>query len=69
MQDFCDNEKKTIKNDRQLATLYFVSAKFAMGYPCASPHILLYMHGPAFFLCLWVILRKYHIISQIQNGR
>ena len=26
MQDFRDNDKKTIKNDRQLAILYFISA-------------------------------------------
>ena len=47
MQDFRDNEKKTIKNDRQLAILDFISAKFVMGYS----HILFYMHGPAFLLC------------------
>ena len=52
MQDFRDNDKKqTIKNDRQLAILDFISAKFVMGYPCVSPHILFYMHGPAFLLC------------------
>ena len=27
----------------------FISAKFVIGYPCVSPHILFYMHGPAFF--------------------
>ena len=48
MQYFRDNEKKTIKNDRQLALLDFISAKFAMGYPY---HILFYMHGPAFLVC------------------
>ena len=62
-QDFRDNEKKTIKNDRQLAILAFISAKFVMGYPCVSPHILLCMHGPAF--CFVFELRKYHKISQI----
>ena len=36
-------------NDRQSAILYFVSAKFVMGYPCARPYILFYMHGPAIF--------------------
>ena len=51
MQDFRDNEKKTIKNDRQLAILDFISAKFVMGYPCVSHHMLFYMHGPAFLLC------------------
>ena len=50
MQDFRDNEKKTIKNDRQSAILDVISAKFVMGYPCVSPHILIYMHGPAIFL-------------------
>ena len=62
MQDFRDNEKKTIENDRQLAILDFISAKFVMGYPCVSPHIFC-MHGPAFFLSFE--LRKYHKISQI----
>ena len=28
----------------------FISAKFSMGYPCASPYILFYMHGPAILL-------------------
>ena len=56
MQDFRDNEKKTNKNDRQLAILDFISAKFVMGYPCMSPHILFYMHGPA--CCFVFVLRK-----------
>ena len=51
MQDFRDNEKKTIKNDRQLAILDFISAKFVMGYPSVSPHILFYVPGPVFLLC------------------
>ena len=51
MQDFRDNEKKIIKNDRQMAILDFISAKFVMGDPCVSPHILFYMHGLAFLLC------------------
>ena len=51
MQDFRDSEKEIIKNDRQLAILDFISTKFVMGYPCVSPHILFYMHGPAFWLC------------------
>ena len=54
MQDFRDNEKKTIKNERLLAILDFIFAKFVMGYLSVSPHILLYMHGPAFLLCFWV---------------
>ena len=51
MQDYQDNEKKTIKNYRKLAIMDFISAKFVMGYPCVSLHILFYMHGPAFLLC------------------
>ena len=43
--------RKTIKNDRQPAILDFISVKFVMGYPCASPYILFYMHGPAILLC------------------
>ena len=54
MQDFRDNEKKTIKNDRQLAILDYISAKFVMGYPCVSPHILFYVPGLVFLLCFWV---------------
>ena len=51
MQHFLDNEKKqTIKNDSQSAILDFISAKFIMGYPCVSPYILFYMHGPAILL-------------------
>ena len=50
MQDFRDNEKKTIKSDRQSSILDFISAKFIMGYPCVSPYILFYMHGPAILL-------------------
>ena len=46
MQDFW---VKTMENDRQSAILYFVSAEFVMGYPCARPYILFYMHGPAIF--------------------
>ena len=49
MQDFRDNEKKTIKNNRQLAILDFISVKFVMGYPCVSPRILFYAPGPVFF--------------------
>ena len=51
MQDFQENEKKTNKNDSKSAILDFISAKFSMGYPCVSPYILFYMHGPAILLC------------------
>ena len=50
MQHFRDDEKKTIKNDCQSAIFYFISAKFIIGYPCVSPDILFYMHGPAILL-------------------
>ena len=52
MQNYRDNEKKTIKNARESAILNFISAKFVMGYFCVSPHILFYMHGPAILLCV-----------------
>ena len=39
------------KQLRQLAILDFITAKFVIGYPSVSPHILFYMHGPAFLLC------------------
>ena len=42
MQHFRDYEKKTNKNDRQSAII--------MGYPCGSPYILFYMHGPTILL-------------------
>ena len=51
MQDFHDKEKKTIKNHGQSAILDFIPTKFVMGYPCVSPFILFYMHGPAILLC------------------
>ena len=50
MQHSRDNQKKTIKNDRQSDILNFISAKFIMGYPCVSLYILFYIHGPAIFL-------------------
>ena len=50
MQHFQNNEKKTIKNDCQSAILDFNFAKFIMGYPCVSPYILFYVHGPAILL-------------------
>ena len=62
MQDFRDNVKKTIQKVHQSAILDFTSAKFVMGFPCVSPYILFCMYGPA-------ILRKYHKITQIKNGR
>ena len=55
MQDFGDNGKKTIKNDRQSDILDLISAKFVMVYSCASPYILFYMHGTSILLCFWVI--------------
>ena len=44
MQDFRDNEKKTIKMGDFLD---FISAKFVMDYSCVRPYILFYIHGPA----------------------
>ena len=41
-------------NDRQSAILDYISAKFIMGYPCVSPYILFYMHGPAILLWFWI---------------
>ena len=46
--------RKTIKNDRQSAILKFISAKCVMGYPCVSPYILFYMHGPAILFALFL---------------
>ena len=54
-------------NDRQSAIFNFISAKFLMGHPCASPYILFYMHGPTIFFDFELL--KYHKITQIQNGR
>ena len=43
--------KKQLKmTASHLAILDFISAKFVMGYSCVIPHILFYMHGPAFLL-------------------
>ena len=50
MQHFLDNDKKTIKIDRQSAILDFISALFIMDSPRVSPYILFYMHGPAILL-------------------
>ena len=50
MQHFPDNEKKTIRHVRQSAILYFISAKFIMGYPCVSAYKLFYVHGLSILL-------------------
>ena len=62
MQDFRDNEEKTIKNGRESATLDFISAKLVMGYLCVRPYIMFYIHGP--LSCIVFGLRKYHTIIQ-----
>ena len=51
MQDFRDNEKKLLKmtTSRQCMILFLLN--IFMCYPCVSPYILFYVHGPAFFLC------------------
>ena len=41
MQDFRDNEQKN-SNGRLAAMLYFISAKFVMGYLCVKHYILYY---------------------------
>ena len=46
MQDFRDYEKKNL-NDRLVAILDFITAKFVMGYPCVRHYILFYIRGPA----------------------
>ena len=51
MQDFQDNEKKTIKNSRLAAILDFIREKFVMGYHCVRPYILFYIDGPTILLC------------------
>ena len=51
MQDSWDNEKKQLKMP---AILDFIYAKFVIGYPCVSPYMLFYMHGPAILVCFWV---------------
>ena len=58
--------RKTIKNGRLAAILYFISAKFVMGYHCVRPYILCYIHGPAIS---HVFGGKYHKITRFQNGR
>ena len=42
MQHFQDNEKKQLKMTVSRAILDFISTKFIMGYPCASPYILFF---------------------------
>ena len=54
MQDFLDNEKKTIKSDHQSAILDLISAKFVIGYLCVSPYILFYKHGPSSYFALFL---------------
>ena len=49
MQHFRDNDKNQLKMS-QSAILDFISAKCIMGYPCVSPYILFYMHGPSILL-------------------
>ena len=59
MQDFRDNEKK-FKNGRLAAILYFITAKFVMGYSRVRNYILFYIHGPA--ILHFFGLSKYHKI-------
>ena len=41
--------RTTILNGQGLLTFILdcISAKIVMGYPCARPYILFYIHGPA----------------------
>ena len=55
--------KKQLKMSASWLISDFISAKFVMGFPCVSPHILFYMHGPAFLFGFE--LRKYLKNSQI----
>ena len=55
-----------IIRQKKTAILAFISAKFVMGYPCVRLYILFYIHGSA--ILLFFELRKYHKITQIQNG-
>ena len=45
-------------NGQLVAILDFITAKFAIGYPCVRHYILFYIHGPA----IWHFfeLSKYH---------
>ena len=65
MQDFRDNEKKTIKNDRLGAILDFISAKFVMGYPCDLTFCFIFM---VLLFCFFTS-PKCHKTTQIQSGR
>ena len=66
MPHFQDNEKKTIKNDRQSAILDFISAKL-------SRVILVWVLTFCIIcmvqlFCFDFVLRKYYKITQIQHG-
>ena len=70
MQHFRDNEKKQLKLTVRRSFGVLFLPNFLMCYPCASPYIVFYVHGPAILLCLlYIELRKYNKIPQIQNGR
>ena len=58
--------RKKYINGRHSAILDFISAKFVMGYACVRPYILFYILGPTIFH--FFKFRKYHKITQIQNG-
>ena len=58
---------KQICNGRLAVILDFISVQFVMGYPCVKPSILFYIHGTA--ILYFLVLLKYHKITQIQNGR
>ena len=52
MPDFRDNGKKNL-NGPLADILYFITAKFVMGYPCVRHYILFYVHGPAILHFFW----------------
>ena len=52
MQDFWENEKKTVKNDRQSTILNFISAKCFIVVLCESLHFVLYAWCSYFALFL-----------------
>ena len=60
MQDFRDDEKIFL-NDRQLAILDFISAKFVIGYPCVSPDILFYRRKRRKMFIRQMTLKKYKL--------
>ena len=39
--------RKKNLNDQLVAILFFLTAKFVMGYPCVRHYILFIIHGPA----------------------